>query len=155
MQTNDIGFYEERKCTDDEKYYLLKNRWMPEENYNFPVSSIRNLKFQRSWLLEFPWLVYSIKHDAAFCQYCYFFAPRDVGKGSNATPKNLVTIPFRRWKDAKDVMRYHQTLKYHKDSMIFGEHFIEVREKKIVDISLKLDSAKKAEIERNRQIYQP
>lgn len=66
----DIGFYIDKKCTDDQKYNLLKNKWMPDENYNFPVSQTRNLKFQRNWLSEFHWLAYSQKFDGAFCHFC-------------------------------------------------------------------------------------
>lgn len=50
---NDIGYFIGKKCTDNEKYRFLKTRFLPDEQYKFPVSGDRNLKFQRKWLIEF------------------------------------------------------------------------------------------------------
>lgn len=130
----------------------MKNRWIPAENYNFPASTIRNLRFQRKWLIEFSWLSYSKNRDGAFCLCCCLFGSKEVGKGGHATVKSLVIKPFNRWKDAKEQFRYHQSLQYHKNAVISSQHFIDVYNKKIIDISLQLDKAKNLEIEKNRKI---
>ncbi|KAE9536596.1 hypothetical protein AGLY_006998 [Aphis glycines] len=67
----DIGDYVGETCTNDKKYKILKNRWIPNEFYKFPISGTRKLKSQRNWLLEFPWLSYSEKLDGAFCVFCF------------------------------------------------------------------------------------
>lgn len=103
-------------------------------------------------MFEFPWLSYSEKFDGAFCQFCFFFSPREVGKGSHSNAKALVTQAFNRWKDAKKTFRCHQTLDYHKNAFISAEHFINVFDKKTVDISVQLNSAKRVEIEKNRKL---
>ena len=54
----DIGLYVGRDLSNKVKHSLLKNAWTPPELYKFPPGQ-RNLKFQRKWLAEFPWLAYS------------------------------------------------------------------------------------------------
>lgn len=150
---NDIGLYINRKCSDEEKYRLLKNRWIPSENFKFPVSTNRNLKFQRKWLQDFFWLSYSEFHDGAFCQYCVLFGSKDVGKGGNVGVNSLAQSPFNRWKNAKEQFNYHQNLQYHTNAIVTSPFtFVDVFDKKIVDISLQLDKGRKIEIEVNRKI---
>lgn len=150
--SSDISLFIGKKTTDEEKYKLIKNRWMPTDDFKFPSSGKRNLKFQRNWLIEFPWLTYSIKSDSAFCQFCALFCCEDVGKGCHTKPKALVFQPFNNWKDAKEQFRYHQSLDYHKKCTVFALNFLDVHDKKITSIDLQLDNAKKREIEMNRKI---
>lgn len=60
-----------------------------------------------------------------------------------------MTQAFRRWKDAKEQFRIHQDLEYHKTAIISAQNFIDIKEKRMVDISLQLNTAKKTEIQRN------
>lgn len=131
---------------------MLKNRWIPPENYQFPASNKRNLKFQRKWLVEFPWLTYSKKLDGAICQHCCLFGSKQVGKGGHAPVQSLVITPFTRWKDAKENFRHHEALQYHNNAVVSSQHFIDVEEKRIMSISLQLDKARNVEIEQNRKI---
>lgn len=151
LESHDIGYYIGKKITDEEKYNFLKNRWVPNEFYKFPLSGTRNLKFQRNWLLEFSWLLYSEKLDGAFCRFCFLFCPKEVGKGSHMPTKSLVVTPFCRWKDAKEQFRYHDNLEYHKTSCVMAQSFMDVYEKKTVDVSLQLNTAKQAAIKQNRK----
>lgn len=128
--TNDIGVLIGSETSDDIRHIALTNPWIPPDDFTFPVSKTRNLKFKKNWLTEFHWLAYSKKYDGAYCRYCPFFRPVGVGRGAQA-PKSLVTTAFNRWKDAKEQFRYHQDLAYHKKSIISGQHFIEVQEKKL------------------------
>jgi len=41
------------------------------------------LKFKYSWLLRFPWLVYSIKENGAFCRICVAFSKSNENNGQN------------------------------------------------------------------------
>lgn len=149
---NDIGFYINKKCTDEEIYRLMKNRWFPSENYSFPINEYRNLKFQRKWLSEFYWLSYSIKDDGAYCHFCVFFCIEEVGRGSHMKPKNLVSSPLKNWKKAKEQLYHHENLDCHKKAIVFGQNFINLRDKQIPNISLQLDKSRKLEIETNRKI---
>lgn len=153
QQKNDIGFYTEKKCTDEEKYYLLKNRWLPKESHVFPASEHRNLKFQRKWLLNFPWLTYSEKFNGAFCQYCAFFATNQVGKGGHESTRNFVNRPFNRWQHAIEQFQSHQNSEYHKYAIVAAQNFIDTHEDKSRNVVFQLDSAKKIQIERNRKMF--
>jgi len=150
--SNDIGEFLGKQCTEEEKYGFLKDRWVPDELYAFPASGKRQLKFQRRWLFEFPWLAYSQKCDGAFCRFCFFFAPEEVGKGRNVKAKTFVTTPFNRWKDAKEQFRYHQKLDYHGASVVRAQNFVAVHEGKIVDVGLQVDTSRQEAIARNRKI---
>lgn len=125
---------------------------MPLDNFNFPTTGKRNLKFQKIWLNQFAWLCYSIKDDGAFCQFCVLFSFEEVGKGGHVKPKSLVQTPFRNWKDAKEQFRYHQELQYHKKATVTALNFIDVQEKRTTSIDLQLDSARKRDIELNTKI---
>jgi len=42
----DIGCCLDKKVSDELKYKLLTNVWVPDEKFTFPMSGNRNLKFQ-------------------------------------------------------------------------------------------------------------
>lgn len=130
----------------------MKNRFLPDEKYIFPASGPRNLKFQRKWLHEYNWLTYSKKYDGAYCRFCVFFSPKEVGKGAHFNVKPLVKEAFRNWQHAKEKFNFHQQLEYHKASVVFAQNFIDVHDKKTVSIDLQLNKAKKIEIEQNRKV---
>lgn len=152
VDKNDIGIHIKEKCSDEVKYDVLKNRWLPDGKYKFPASTNRNLRFQRKWMIDFPWLAYSATYDGAFCRFCCFFCPREVGKGRHTITKTFVTEAFNNWKKAIDAFRNHQEHGYHRDSCVSAQNFIDVYDKKIVDISLQLDKAKKVENVLNRKM---
>lgn len=106
---------------------MLKNRWEPPSDFQFPTKTERNLKFQPQWLKEFNWLVYSKSTDGAYCNFCVFFSPESVG---GIKPNALVCQPFNNWKKAKDQFKHHQNLDYHKRATVFAQNFIQVQEKK-------------------------
>lgn len=64
-----------------------------------------------------------------YCQFCCLFPPTGVGK-SKIIGKSLVTAPYSRWKDAEEDFKRHENLEYHKNSLIFGQNFIDVQKKK-------------------------
>lgn len=149
----DIAFSVGTKITDEEKYILLNNRFVPPESFIFPISIHRNLKIQRSWLYQFTWLAYSQSTDGAFCQNCVLFGPQECGVGrSKIAPQSLVCRTFKNWKKTIDQFKYQQNLEYHKRAIVIGENFIQVKNKKITDIRLQLDKQKREEIELNRKV---
>lgn len=87
-----------------------------------------------------------------FVDIVFFFCPKEVGKGSNISVRTLVTEPYKKWKDAKEKFNFHQSLEYHKKSVIFAQNFIDYCDKKIVSIDLQLNKAKQIQIEQNRKI---
>lgn len=61
---------------DDEKFDILTNSWVPNENFEFPSRQIglQNRKFSPSWLKKHKWLAYSIhKRKIVHIARCAFF----------------------------------------------------------------------------------
>ena len=90
LQTNqlDIGLYvsEKESVNADLRLKLLVNCWTPPSNYIFPpiIQAARKRYFNRSWLLNYPWLVYTECLSGAFCKICVLFLDTNdkrVGKG--------------------------------------------------------------------------
>lgn len=148
-ETDDIACVIASRLSDENKYRMLKNRWQPPKDFKFPASKPRNLKFKEHWMNQYAWLVYSQSNDGAYCNFCVFFTPEEVG---GIKPNSLVSQPFNNWKNAKEQFNYHQNLNYHKNATVFAQKFIQVREKKAVAVSVQLDKEKRAQIELNRKI---
>lgn len=81
-----------------------------------------------------------------------FFSPKEVSKNKTVAVRSLVTEAYNRWKNAKEQFRRHENLDYHKTAVVFAQNFIDVHEKKVVNVSVQLDKAKRLQIERNRKI---
>ena len=75
-----------------ERYTLLKHHNKPSSSYVFPTTYLGgcNRSFQGSVREEYPWMVYSILLDGAFCIACVFCTNR-TNKGQ------FVNHPFRTW----------------------------------------------------------
>lgn len=59
----------------EQEYKLLKFHRVPSSTYVFPTTLLGglNCSFQRKWLQEHPWMVYSEVCDGAFCIACVLF----------------------------------------------------------------------------------
>ena len=69
----DIGLYISKldEMSEDEIFNLIKNIWVPPEDFKFPHSKSR--KFCQEWLRIFPHVCYSAYLDGAFCITCVLF----------------------------------------------------------------------------------
>ena len=105
---------------DNDKYNLLRNHFIPDSTYNFPItfSHSRKRKFTLAHLPLFPWLVYSKSLDAAFCKYCSIFCKNRQNLGI------LVNKPFRDWKHSLQRFNSHNLCEYHTKCMSSGEELI-------------------------------
>ena len=65
----------ERSLTDAEKFYLLKNHFVPSKGFKFPSCVINGQKrcFQASWLKKYSGLTYSQSEGGGFCLHCVLF----------------------------------------------------------------------------------
>lgn len=131
------------------KLKLLTSPWVPGDNYGFPASGKRNLKFQRQWLSRFKWLVYT-NMDGALCKYCVLFSKDTGGKGGHQKLKTLVKEPYKNWKDALEVFKIHENHAYHKECMISGTDFLRVSKDTHRDIRNILDSTRQKLVQENR-----
>jgi len=55
----EIGCCLDQKVSDELKYKLITNVWVPNKNFTFSISENRNLKFQLCWIKRFLWLFYT------------------------------------------------------------------------------------------------
>jgi len=56
--------------------------------------------------------------------FCVLFARDFGGKGNHQQLGILVNKSFYNWKKAIETLSHHSTTQFHKNSVIFGEHFI-------------------------------
>ena len=107
VHQHDIGLYVNKPATESiDLIPGLQNLiWTPPEDYKFPVSEKRNLKFQRTWLIIYNWLAYSAIMNGVFCKYCVLFSVRGGGIG-HQTLGLLVKKPFTNWKKALEVNKF-------------------------------------------------
>ena len=79
-----VGTYVQN-LSDDDKYNLITNPFVPSSTYKFPSRKDiygKNRHFQLSWLTKFPGLVYSPSLNGGLCKYCVMFGK--VPSGSAA-----------------------------------------------------------------------
>ena len=65
-----------KKLSCGQKFHLLKHHVVPNADFVFPTKFYGGCQrsFQLQWLKEYPWMVYSIALDGAFCISCALFA---------------------------------------------------------------------------------
>lgn len=81
----DVGFYANPGKIEDEylKAQILKEPWTSPNDYTFPISTKRNLRFQMKWMERFPWWSYSEYKTGASCRICVVMRRSlDEGKGA-------------------------------------------------------------------------
>ena len=83
---HDPGDYIGKSLSEDEKFHLLSYSWKFPTTYKFPVTSAR--KFSCTWLVNRPWLCYSVKNDGVLCTSCICF-------GSTDSPSPFMSKGFR------------------------------------------------------------
>lgn len=148
---NDIGLYLKIRVDDFKKEMLLNHPWKPPSFYTFPASTNRCLKFQRSWMEKFSWLVYSQKLEGALCKVCVLFSPEEVGKGSHQHLGALVNKSYTNWKNALEDFSKHAATAYHKRCFAHAENFLSVADGKIEKITNQLSSEHAQQTAENRQ----
>lgn len=156
---NDIGVYVKNNASlsDEDKYSVLCNPWIPSDKYNFPVApQCGNHKrtFQMKWLSDFPWISYSDKDNGVYCRLCVLFGPREAGKG-NQTLHAFSAKAFTRYKNAVADFKDHANREYHKMSVIKAEAFRSAMEGKSESVSVMIDSKLKQQVDKNRERLLP
>ena len=106
----------------------------------------------RSWLQDFPWLVYSRYLDGAFCLPCVLFA-RQCGRNSAKLDK-LVKSPLTFWTTAFNRLSNHANGKCstHNLSVIAMNNFVRVMKQEVVPVDQQLNTILQQQIAKNRTI---
>ncbi len=92
--------------------YLYRHVQPPS---NLPATFLHgaNRKFGISWVIKFPWILYSPKVNGIFCGPCAILLPVDKRKDKGL----LVNRPFSNWIKLSSVLNDHSKLKYHRDCL--------------------------------------
>ena len=109
-----------RSLPDNEKVEVINRHVAPGKNFIFPVrvqADGKQRRFQRCWLEEFPWLVYSVKCDAGFCLPCLLFADDDPKLGQ------LYRSPLNNFTRFKTARHRHVDQNVHKNAMMKYTNF--------------------------------
>lgn len=139
---------------EEEKIHYLNNFWKPTANFPFPSTSIGNEKVKRrcnySWLLDYPWLVYSKSKNGVYCKYCCLFATECPGNSRSQSLGQFVKEPFNNWRKANDKFKDHQDTNYHKFSVLRVENLkdvLEGRRQSVIDL---IDTSRAKQAQENR-----
>ena len=160
MRSGDFGevvrVKKQRVLSEDEKYYLLKNHFVPAQNYKFP--SIRHgtqmRSFQHKWLTLYNGLVYSEMDEGGYCLFCVLFGRPPV----SGMVSVLTTHPLTNFQKASEKLREHfsgignsAARKYHLDVMQEAENFKSLVEGKHLTIDQMLSQTHSQVVALNKQ----
>ena len=100
----DVATYKSKApfISDIEKKELIKNVFVPDDNFSFPKT---NRSFKPEWFKWFPWLCYSPSEDAIYCLACVLFGHKFPEKSSRV--KNFYSQHFRHWPAAVSACKVH------------------------------------------------
>ena len=100
----DVATYKSKApfISDIEKKELIKNVFVPDDNFSFPET---NRSFKSEWFKWFPWLCHSPSEDAVYCLACVLFVHKFPEKASRV--KNCYSQPFRHWLDGVSAFKVH------------------------------------------------
>ena len=88
--------------SDIEKKDLIKNVFIPDDNFSFPET---NRSFKSEWFKWFRWLCYSPSEDAGYCLACVLFGHKFPEKASRV--KSFYSQPLNHWPAAVSACKVH------------------------------------------------
>ena len=84
----------------------------------------KDRSFNADWYQKYPWLEYSVRHDAGFCYVCRHFK---IGASTGRIDPAFVRNGFRNWKKAtgKDgLLKKHAESLNHRAAMQVWQHLV-------------------------------
>ena len=88
----------QRNLTDNEKFFLLKNHFIPAKGFQFPsrIFGSQNRQFQASWLERYNGLTYSPAEDGGFYFDCFLFGQCETSVKELGVLVNRPLINFKK-----------------------------------------------------------
>ena len=87
---HDPASYAGKRLSEDDKQLLLTYTWKVPATFKFPATS--GQRFNPSWLVNRPWLRYSVRNDSLFYIPCMCF--------SSSSESPFISSGFMNWKKA-------------------------------------------------------
>ena len=152
---NDIANYVNvNSLTDEQKYNVLCNVWVPSTNFPFPL--VNGRRFRLEWMKLFPWLTYLQKLNGAFCINCVLFGSECTGTHNTSKLQRLFKTPFTTWQVTPTKFREHsERSPLHKAATARAAVLRSHMEQKSAPIDVMLDDMKRQQIEENRKLLRP
>ena len=100
------------KTNDEDLRRVLTALDRPLEGFAFPsvIQVAQKGSFEKSWLMEYPWLTYRRSQNGGYCAWCVSFPGPARGVGSQHA---LAKTPLTNFKKALGVLASHQDSEYH------------------------------------------
>ena len=120
----------------------------PGHNFIYPTKYLHgcNRRFKPEWVINHPWLHYSIAEDGVYCKACALFAPSDISRQKLGS---LVSKPFNLWTKQSSVFLSHEQHQYHQDSMTRMVAFRDSCSAPTGNVACMLDKEREEQILRN------
>ena len=156
IRTGDLGrvvkIKSQRKLSDHEKFFLLKNYFVPAKGFKFPSRNFgaQNRQFQMGWLDKYNGLTYSETEDGGFCLFCVLFGQCEASVKELGI---LVSRPLTNFKKAIEMFNEHfvsQSRKSNQAAMEKAMAFIAVKENRVASIDQQLSSKRAEVVAKNR-----
>lgn len=124
----DVSRILDEKLSDEQKYDLIKNVYVPSEaemkRYGVSQNG-QNRYAQPGWLARGkPYLAFSVVRQGLLCVPCASFAPQAVGNGMHQSTGHFTSIAFRRYKDFSESWESHISTKFHAFCIEMFESFM-------------------------------
>ena len=146
-----------RTLSNQEKYKLLKEHFVPAPDYMFPSRQHGNTRhFQHSWPAKYPGLVYSVSEDGGFCKYCVLFGKCEASVKELGV---LVNRPLINFKKATEKLTEHfysaskgcsRGKRFHQAAYEEAVTFVSVMDNQSLRIDHQLSSERQKQIAENR-----
>ena len=146
IQPNNLDLaFDKSNIDDQQKLFLLKNKWDIPSSFVFPLTDIRVTKrrFNRSWLEKYKWLRYSESDNGVFCLCCVLF-----NSSEHVFVKNFVND----WENLGTLIKRHLGQPGHSRCLEMSENFMSIAEGQKDDVMSMLSSAFQDKITRNMSI---
>ena len=150
----DIGSYvKTTEClTNDKKYDLLENAYVPSAGYKFKNDSHGSHCFCHAWINQYsPWLAYSSYLKGAFCKFCVLF-PQPVHRG---TMGSFILTPFVKYKDFHENARKRMISTWHKGVAHDAHTFLTIALRLELNIVSQIDQSVNETVIRNQEKLLP
>ena len=150
----DIGSYvKTTEClTNDKKWDLLVNAYVPSADYNFKNDSQGSRCFRNAWINQYSsWLAYSSYLKGAFCKFCVLF-PQPVQRSKM---DSFILTPFVKYKDFHENARKHMISTWHKGAAQDANTFLTIAQRPELNIVSQMDRAVNETVIRNREKLLP
>ena len=125
------------------KYIVLKNRLVPEANFDFPktIKHGCNRSCKTAYLSDF--FVYSCRGNAVYCLYCMLFVPKYRRNILGA----FVNRGYREWHNIMEKEKKHSQNTYHKEVITLALTAIDRFEKPECTVPALIDNSIKESFE--------